>query len=120
MTNFELNKKLAELLGIERYVTSKNECMNRFFFKANVLEVEEFSPCTNWNDIMPIAVELGVSLLPVIDCNGGRSYSVGVANFKKGSWDVLEDEEAFLFEDYHDTNPQIALTKCCIAVLKAK
>ncbi len=127
MTNFELNKKLAELvdIGKGKYIVKFNEhegavylCEKGGFF--DLIPIGNFDPCTNWNDIMPIAIELGVSLLPVFDCNGQRSYSVGVANFNKGSWDVESGEPVFLFEDYHDKDPKIALVKCCIGILESK
>ena len=99
MTNLDLKEltlDLASLSGIELHEDNGN-----FWRELNGL-MTPFTPFTNWNDIMPIAVDLGVKLDP-------RS------SIPKLGWIAICGDVSKV-----DKNPQIALTKCCIAVLQSR
>ncbi len=107
MTNFELNKKLAELMGGDVH----------FGLKARKVFIgdDEFNPCTNWSDIIPIAIELGqvrISAMVALDCYLAQISEADyhLAQISEADWEISSKGET----------PQIALVKCCIAVLESK
>ena len=57
MTDFELNKAIAELICDGQGI----ECRSDSVFFINNLELGDahahFNPCNNWNDLMPLVVE---------------------------------------------------------------
>ena len=68
-----------------------------------------FDPCNNWNDIMPIAVELGVTLIPD-NCLSHFAYYKLELDVDGYSSELCE----------YDSSPQRALVICCIKVLEAQ
>ncbi len=103
MTNFELNKKLAELLGLEVQIVSFPNYKTVFLNHGTIA----FNPCTNWNDIMPIAIKLGeVSVRDFSDSKTFHEAYIKVTADYEGFWE-------------YDAVAQVALVKCCIAVLES-
>ena len=97
MTNPEINKRIAKLLGVNIWAESQDwitvvNATKDWFIK--------FNPCEDWNQLMPLTVERGISLER---CNDG--------------W--------FSYSDRHSVcrsneNPQFALCMCLIKVLEAE
>lgn len=98
-TDFELNKKLTEMRTVRVISCDKIEVKG-----AGVRSIDyPINYCTNWNDIMPIAVELKIKLDP------RRSLP-------KLGWMASLDDQNYAV----DKSPQRALVICCIKVLEGK
>lgn len=124
MNKFELNKRLAELLGLnvvpKRRVPTEFENDNICCLSTDGNRTPTIlNYCEFWDDIMPIAFELEVSYFKV-----SRGYVVF-----DNSWDYIDisrwDERGSLcmnpeFEVVDEDDLKIALVKCCIAVLESK
>lgn len=110
-TDFELNSKLAELDLPCDYelkegkvlLVNTNTYLGAHGEPYEIVEAyDEFNPCKNWNAIMPIAVELNISLV----CMAGY-------------WDCHElDDFGDERHNTSDESPQRALVICCIKVLE--
>lgn len=93
-TDFELNFKLARLLDL-RPKRGRDDTVR-------LCGIKIVDYCNNWNDIMPIAVELNITLDP-----RGLNKKLGaMASFGK------------TYAINH--SPQRALVICCINVLESK
>ncbi len=121
MTNFELSKELFML-------TAKPEIKSRIadgriqlrdvggdaVLVVNMQNGKQRSStlfsCTDWSKIMPIAIELGVSLTSIGDCE--YSAHDGIFHHSGSIFDMSNE--------FFDDGPIISLTKCCIAVLNSK
>lgn len=113
MTNEQLNRKLAQLLGHEIDEQWTDAIRKQFDlldveYKGQLMLTsgEEFSPCTSWDDIMPIAVKF----------RGAHLYKF-----------AGEPSAAIIYKDDHgeisdtcfrDDNQKKALTRCCIHALE--
>lgn len=107
-TDFELNKRLAELMAwrYESGIKSvEYDEQQKCFWVENVgfqsFGIENY--CTNWSDIMPIVVELKIKLDP------RRSLP-------KLGWMASLDDQNYTV----GKSPQRALVICCIKVLESK
>lgn len=110
-TKFELNKRLAEIIDFgERWVSFNEDNQSVYIVEKDglfdTLPVGYFDPCKNWSDIMPIAVELGVSLEPDADSVRG--------------WWFAASRDTSMHSRNENGNPQRALVICCIKVLEAQ
>jgi hypothetical protein len=105
MTNTEINKRIAELLGLSIWHESKVAIT--VFNKAND-GVVSFSPAEDWNQLMPLCIERGISLYRPKHINS----DVWIAS-------KYDSSKQQVYEDY-GTNTQIALCLCLIKVLEAK
>ena len=120
-TDFELNKRLAELLALSFDVNEDCRLGGLGAISKVMLIVPtidsrfsthdyvDFNPCNNWNDIMPIAVELGVTLIPD-NCLSHFAYYKLELDVDGYSSELCE----------YDSSPQRALVICCIKVLEAQ
>lgn len=113
-TDFELNKRLAELMALSFDVHEGCQLGGLGAISKVMLIVPtvdsrfsthdyvDFNPCNNWNDIMPIAVELGVYYTPTGDFTAVQK---------------MGDDYSY-FGYTQASTPQRALVICCIKVLE--
>ena len=105
MTEVELNKAIAELVYPE--VPRITEAISSGFF-VNVHHqghIQCVDYCNNWDDLMPLVVEYGISLIRDVDGEFNRIAAV-------------HGEDLDVIEGYD--SPQLALAECLLLVLKAK
>jgi len=106
MTNTEINKRIAKLLNFSVYHITKDGAL--FIMCDNMCDDnmyhQQFDPCNNWNQLMPLVVEH-------FDYYQIKKYTnVSVVMIKNG-------ERLIAFEA---ETPQIALCSCLIEVLEAE
>lgn len=90
MSDFELNKAIAEALGLH--------VLNRIGDESGVytLENDMLDYCNNWNDLMPLVMKYAHEFDWVLP--------------------ITPDDGAFMFL-YKQENPQRALAECLLKVL---
>lgn len=107
MSDFEVNKALAEMLGLK---ISENQYMDYDYRDGRVVIIDRYSVgdttvdyCNTPNDIMPLAFEHGVGLAP-----------------NKDSWEAftLEDNYQVVQNQFVDGFPLRAIACCLILVLQ--
>ena len=117
MTNTEINKRIAELYlpcdylvtnGIVELVSTITKLGSHGEPYEVVEKYDEFNPCEDWNQLMPLCIERGISLYRPKHINS----DVWIAS-------KYDSSKQQVHEDY-GTNPQIALCLCLIKVLEAK
>lgn len=62
LSDFEINKKVAEKLGLA-YEVTRYGVVTRM---SNKEQWREFNPCNNPADAMPIIIENGIAIIPFI------------------------------------------------------
>ncbi|WP_368878911.1 phage protein NinX family protein [Proteus mirabilis] len=87
MSDFEINKKVAEALGliseVTHYGTVAKSTKKGHWFK--------FDPCNNPADAMPIIIENGISIMFDTGCN---AWVAGIADWVDGcEWQVSPEIE---------------------------
>ena len=104
MTNAERNLAIAKLVGLDVYKDKRNG--KWYCMKGGTINNPIPKYSTNWNDLMPLVVEHGISLY---------KYRV------KGYWEADSNIGGVRSEVLvGDTNPQIALAECLLKVLETK
>jgi len=101
MTNQELNLAIAQLVYPDAWY--QDGCMVN---GVVVIQLPDY--CNNWNDLMPLVIEYGISL--------SDNYQDGL--FAATKWHYLGD--ATTFTSARDKDPQIALAECLLLVLQEK
>lgn len=120
MTDYELNRSIAAALGIpvpsidevdsDPNLDIKNDRIIKYdgadkvFFKYLNKDY-----CNNWNDLMPLIVEHGISLLD-------PEYAGTIPSWKALSFNPSH----FKTKDNLNENPQRALAECLLKVLQYK
>lgn len=113
-TNFELNKRLSELMG---YVvwnltlpSGKIITVMRKTYESDVCKIPLKDYCNSWADMGPVIEELDISLIR--DVQSDNSWmAVPSICFKFGGFDSMFDIH------HHDTNPLRAAVIVAIQVL---
>ena len=113
MTNQELNLAIAKLVYPQfdfRYGNFASEVVG-YLPNTNCWQVEK-DYCNNWNDLMPLVIEHGIEI--------EREYydDTGYTGRWEAAYEPMDGTKC-----YHcsiDTDPQIALAECLLAVLTAK
>ena len=110
MTNTEINKRIAELYlpcdylvtnGIVELVSTITKLGSHGEPYEVVEKYDEFNPCEDWNQLMPLCIEHDISL---------RKFGEGWVAHLEGK--ISKGKGRF--------NPQIALCLCLIKVLEAE
>ena len=99
MTNTEINKRIAELLGLGIWQDSREGVV---VINPTNDGVIYFNPCEDWNHLMPLCIQRGISMV---------KYT-GIDNYIIQS---LSNTKTYVHQ-----NPQIALCLCLITVLEAE
>lgn len=87
LSDFEVNKKVAEKLGLA-YEVTRYGVVTRM---SNKEQWREFDPCNNPSDAMPIIIENGISIMFVTGCN---AWVAGIADWVDGcEWQVSPEIE---------------------------
>jgi len=97
MTNTEINKRIAELLGLGIWQERSEGIV---VINPTNDGVTYFNPCEDWNQLMPLVVDNRLCL-----------------NFEPHDGEYCAESFA---DSYQDENPQIALCLCLIKVLEAE
>jgi len=97
MTDPKINKRMAELLGLNIWAESQDWITVVNATKNGVIK---FNPCENWNQLMPLVVDNKLCL-----------------NFEPHDGEYCAESFA---DSYQHENPQIALCMCLIKVLAAE
>lgn len=102
MSEFEVNKALAQKLG---FTVEQHSIVNVGLQwcivdeDGSLCRIKKY--CSNWNDIMPLAVEYGINVNP----NAGSAYA------------VLQPKNKFRFCDDGIPNAQRAIA-CCLLMME--
>lgn len=121
LTDFELNKAVAEALGAKIPKASVIKSSPFLDIKDNVIisfsddgsRYDELFPdyCNNWNDLMPLVVEYLTAFWRAVDDPR--------AGDDAGKWTAAWGSVLSPKVDWND-NPQRALALCLLKVLEAK
>lgn len=71
--DFEINRRIAEMDAKNRYVYFEKE--QTIFRKFNNGQTQEFNPCNNPADAMPIIIENGISMVRVNKTWSSRQFN---------------------------------------------
>lgn len=109
-SDFEINKRLAEWLDCDFHCDGEVLFVSKKHDGNNILSVSGcVNFCLNWNDIMPIAIDLNVSFEPTFE---GAYVASQVLKYNfDGS------VQSYDFQSL-DKSPQRAITICCIKALE--
>ena len=105
LSDFELNKAIAELIYPELNWVMSNTCYDNTTVVANSGDGWKLNYCNNWNDLMPLVVEHEISL-------NDATNSEWIAD----TFRVMPRNELFSISK----NPQRALAECLLLVLQDK
>lgn len=72
LSDFEINRLIAEMDAKNRYVYFEKE--QTIFRKFNNGQTQEFNPCNNPDDAMPIIIENLISLMADMSDDGGSAW----------------------------------------------
>lgn len=64
MTKFDINKAIADFVGAEYHVALRSgygDCRMLMKKDRRASELPYFDYCNNWNDLMPLVVEYGIT-----------------------------------------------------------
>lgn len=87
LSDFEINKKVAEKLGLA-YEVTRYGVVTRM---SNKEQWREFNPCNNPADAMPIIIENGISIIFDTGC---KAWVAGIAYWVDGcEWQVSHEIE---------------------------
>lgn len=100
MTIYELNRDTTKLLGIYVEGDVFRDQDSVWVYVDN--DIKPFN-LNNWNDLMPLVVEHGITLHKYASCTGWQAFT--------GSISSLEIH-------VNNINPQIALAECLLKVLQ--
>lgn len=113
MSDLEITEVIARKLGMEIINQSDDAVMCGYTGMRSTVADRNY--CNNWNDIMPLAVKYGVSLISgVISAATNKPYEF--TNYK------ISDPDFRAIGGHHhvDKSPQRAIACCLIMVLEAK
>ena len=102
MTKFELAKRLTSLYS--GFLLADFQGETEGVMVHDKISTWYFDPCTNWNDIMPIAIDLGVNIQHI---KNGNIYI--------NKPDVMG--MSFRLGGGFEMSPQQAIVVCCIETL---
>lgn len=109
MTEFEINKSVAEKAGI-KYTTGIDKVYEMVFFSLDSKpEPFEFDPCNKSYDAWKIMLDNGISVTPSGD---GKYFAFRVISFGGGSMDYYKNEVAT-----HE-KPLVAAMLCFLEINK--
>lgn len=115
MNDFELNKAIAEALGINLEPDSEYKSHGEISSCVMWYEGKTYHSanyCNNWSDLMPLVVEYGIAFGQI------NSIESEVKYFQAGRWTIpFRKMKPYTCES---TNPQRALAECLLKVLEAK
>lgn len=108
-SDFELNKRLAELLGFKFRVDGDKLILAIKHQGSNVISIEgTVDYCTDWNATMPMAVEHGAYYYPSKNGYEGRVVT-------------KQDRNGHYYnQKSNEDNPLRAIVICLIKVLESK
>lgn len=105
MSDFEINKALAEKLYGDVVVTRAIESFDAVTIHAGGVPVGCVAYCSSWSDIMPLAVEYDVTYV--------KGEGAALANLK----DINTYEGADYNESFEHESPQRAIA-CCLLMME--
>lgn len=109
MTEFEINKAVAEKAGI-KYTTGFDKVYEMFFFSPDSQPLpHEFDPCNKSYDAWKIMMDNEISVTPSGD---GKYFAFRVISFGGGAMDYYKNEVAT-----HE-KPLVAATLCFLEINK--
>ena len=108
--NNELTQKLADLLNYNIMFKDGDFWLEEHGYKYS----KTFNPCTDFKDLMPIAVELGVTYAVV------SSYSGQFVSFQiNGMYQGCDNRHTFEMDNpIYGDDLKVAMVKCCIKALE--
>ena len=125
MTDFELNKAIAELVypdATEITHFSSNGAGVIIYGVSKVFKAIQVDYCNNWNDLMPLVVEYDINLLSRREdgYSGRGRWMVQHVTETKAEVVKMDHFSNWTYIEEFNDNPQRALAECLLLVLQEK